>query len=245
MLVEALNLQKSFGGISAVRDVGFSIAPSTIVGLLGANGAGKSTTMRMMAGCLMPDAGSVRIAGSDICHDRITAQTKLGYLPEAANGFATLTVFEFLSFVGEARGLRGKTLATAMDQVIDLTRLEEATHKTLGMLSKGWRQRAWLAQALIHDPPVLILDEPTDGLDPRQKSSLRVVLRDLAQNRAIIMSTHILEEAECLCDRLVVMNAGCVVADSMKNELTDDAGRLAPAILRLIANDRQLEERTS
>lgn len=233
MLIEARNLSKSFAGRPAVQDVSFKVPASTIVGLLGSNGAGKSTTLRMLSGTLLPDGGNVEIAGIDIGRDRQRAQARLGYLPEAANGFASLTVGEFLLFAAEGRGQPAKSARRAAERVIDVLHLADAANRPLADLSKGWRQRAWLAQALIHDPPVLILDEPTDGLDPRQKVELRGFLRDLSRDRAILMSTHILEEAEELCDRVIVMNEGRVAADADVRELTGQDGRLAAAVLRL------------
>lgn len=240
-LIETHDLSKSFGTHKAVSNVSFSVATSSIVGLLGSNGAGKSTTMRMLAGCLSPDAGRAIVAGCDVVKDRIAAQRALGYLPEAANGFSNLTIAEFLNFAAEARGLRGGVGRRAVGRVTETLGLGGASHKQLGTLSKGWRQRAWLAQALVHEPPVLLLDEPTDGLDPKQKVDLRALLKRLAQDRAILMSTHIVEEAEELCDRLVVMNAGEVVADAAKGELCDANGRLAPALIALITDRSQPE----
>lgn len=240
-LIETRDLSKSFGTHKAVSAVSFSVAPSTIVGLLGSNGAGKSTTMRMLAGSLGPDVGSASIAGYDIVKDRQQAQRALGYLPEAANGFPNLTVGEFLSFAAQARGLRGSLGRCAVGSVTETLALGAVSDQQLGTLSKGWRQRAWLAQALIHDPPVLLLDEPTDGLDPKQKVDLRRLLKHLAKDRAILMSTHIVEEAEELCDRLVIMNAGRVVADATKDELCDADGRLAPALIRLTSDHSQPE----
>lgn len=232
-LVETLELSKSFGARQAVNKVSFAIGPSTIAGLLGSNGAGKSTTMRMLAGTLGPDKGSAAIAGHDVVAGRLRAAQSLGYLPEAANGFSNLTVAEFLDFAAQSRGLRGRPGNAAVRRVLEMLALGPVSPQQLGTLSKGWRQRAWLAQALIHDPPVLLLDEPTDGLDPKQKIDLRQLLKELAKDRAILMSTHILEEAEQLCDRLIVMNAGTIVADAARSDLLDEAGRLAPALIRL------------
>ncbi|MBU1210749.1 MAG: ABC transporter ATP-binding protein [Alphaproteobacteria bacterium] len=238
-LIDTHDLSKSFGTHKAVSSVSFSVATSSIVGLLGSNGAGKSTTMRILAGCLRPDRGRAIVAGCDVVKDRIEAQRALGYLPEAANGFSSLTVAEFLSFAAEARGLHAGSGRRAVARVTETLELGAASGRQLGTLSKGWRQRAWLAQALVHEPPVLLLDEPTDGLDPKQKVDLRALLKRLARDRAILMSTHIVEEAEELCDRLVVMNAGRVVADAAKGELSDAAGRLAPALIALISDRSQ------
>lgn len=232
-LIETRDLSKSFGARRAVDRVSFSVGPSTIVGLLGSNGAGKSTTMRILAGTLGPDKGSASIAGCNVISNRLQASRALGYLPEAANGFSNLTVGEFLSFAARSRGMPGAAANGAVRRVLETLSLGAVSGQPLGTLSKGWRQRAWLAQALIHDPPVLLLDEPTDGLDPKQKIELRQLLKELSRDRAILMSTHILEEAEELCDRLIVMNAGRIVADAARADLLDESGRLAPALIRL------------
>lgn len=237
MLIEAFDLTRSFHGRPAVAGVSFALGQGTITGFLGANGAGKSTTMRMLAGYLAPDSGSARIAGYDVVRQRLAARAQLGYLPEAAAGFSELTVRELLMFAAEVRGLRGRERDARIDRTAELIDLSSALDDVIGSLSKGWRQRAWLAQALLHDPPVLILDEPTDGLDPGQKSHLRSVLSEMRSGKAILMSTHILEEAEQLCDRLIVMSAGRVVADAPRAELVDETGRLAATFARLTGAD--------
>ncbi|MEP5781235.1 MAG: ABC transporter ATP-binding protein [Hyphomicrobiales bacterium] len=233
MLIEVSGLHKSFKGQMAVNNANFSIENPTIVGLLGSNGAGKSTTMRMMAGILKPDSGVVRIVGHDIINDRLSAQSNLGYLPEAASGFSNVTALEFLKFAASAQALERQDRKHAVEAVIDRLDLSSITGTTLGTLSKGWRQRVWLAQALIHDPSVLILDEPTDGLDPNQKLVLRKLLQEVAKTTAIIMSTHILEEAENLCEQVIVMNEGSIVANLPTQDLLDSEGRLATAVLDL------------
>lgn len=232
MLIEACELAKAFGPVRAVDGISLRVGAGEIVGLLGVNGAGKSTLIRLLTGVLVADAGTASIAGADIATAPRAARRQLGYLPEAAIGFANLTVAEFLTFAAEARGLRGDSRA-AVARVAARLDLTSALGEVMGTLSKGWRQRAWLAQAMIHDPPVLILDEPTDGLDPTQKSHLRDVLREAARTKAIVLSSHILEEAEALCDRIVVIAAGRVVADAPVDELLSADGRLAPAFARL------------
>ena len=239
MLIEAIGLCKSFGEHQVVRDVSFTIAHKSIVGLLGSNGAGKSTTMRIMAGTLRPDSGTIQIAGHDIVKHRLCAQSYLGYLPEAASGFSNITTMEFLIFAANSRGFFGQEQKIAIENIVGRLDLLSIMNTALGTLSKGWRQRVWLAQAMIHNPSVLILDEPTDGLDPNQKVALRKLLHEIAQTTAIIMSTHILEEAENLCDHVIVMNQGNIVADLPKADLLDDSGHLSTAILRLTAaNDK-------
>ena len=228
-MIEADNLVKNFGSVVAVNDVSFQISPGEVVGFLGANGAGKSTTMRLLTGYLKADAGSARIAGHDIAHETRAAQSKFGYLPEAASGFPQLTVREFLKFSGEARRLWRKDLINAIDRTAALIELRPALDQKMAELSKGWRQRAWLAQALLHDPPILILDEPTDGLDPGQKDKVRALIRDIATKKVIILSSHILEEAEELCDRVIIIAGGKIVSDQPTSALVDERGRLAPA----------------
>lgn len=232
-LIEAARLTKQYRGHAAVKDVSFKIPSGSITGLLGPNGAGKSTTMRMLVGSLTPDGGAASIAGLDVATQTAQARRRLGYLPEAAVGFHNLTVLELLLFAAQCRGLNGEPLHLAVASVTGTVDLGPILSSPLSALSKGQRQRAWLAQAIIHDPPVLILDEPTDGLDPNQKASLRELLRSMTPRKAILMSTHILEEAEELCDRLIVMCEGSVVADSPTSDLLDDAGRLKPAFERL------------
>ena len=236
MLIEARDLAVAFGRVKAVDGVSLSVGAGTIAGLLGVNGAGKSTLMRLLTGVLQPERGTALIAGADINRDPRAARQKLGYLPEAATGFADLTVAEFLTFAAQARGLRGPACAQALTSVAARLELTPALDTVMGSLSKGWRQRAWLAQAIIHDPPVLILDEPTDGLDPTQKSQLRAFLRAASATKAILMSTHILEEAEALCDRIIVIAQGRVAADAPIAGLLSHDGRLAPAFDRVTAH---------
>ena len=232
-MIEASQLYKNFGHLVAVDQVSFNIEPGQVVGFLGANGAGKSTTMRLLTGYLTADSGVARIAGHDIVQERKRAQSLIGYLPEAANGFPQLTVREFLAFTGEARGIWGRDLNKAIDQVAEKIDLGPSMHRKILELSKGWRQRAWLAQALLHDPMVLILDEPTDGLDPNQKDIVRQLIREVSKNKAIILSSHILEEAEEICDRVIVIAEGRIVTDRPVSELLDARGRLSTAFKQL------------
>ncbi len=241
-MIEARHLAKSFRGRPAVMDISFDVGAGEIVGFLGTNGAGKSTLLRLLAGCLRPDRGTAAIDGQDIATERRQAQARLGYLPEAAAGFPNLTVLEFLTFAAESRGYFGAGRRLALARAVEALDLGPAMAMTLKSLSKGWRQRAWLAQAILHDPPVLILDEPTDGLDPNQKMHLRRFLRTAAQGKAILMSTHILEEAEQLCDRLIIIAQGAVAADQRRQALTDERGRLAGAFARL--TNAQIERPT-
>lgn len=232
-MIEAENLSKRFGTQVAVDDVSFTIGAGDVVGFLGPNGAGKSTTMRLLTGFLDADSGAARIHGHDIRTARRAAQSQVGYLPEAAGGFPNLTVREFLVFCGESRGLSGRSLDEAIARTSDLISLDGALGSAMKSLSKGWRQRAWLGQAILHDPPVLILDEPTDGLDPIQKQQVRRLIKAISPDKAIILSTHILEEAEEICNRAIIIAAGRIVADDTPANLADDHGRISDAFLEL------------
>ncbi|MCH1521520.1 MAG: ABC transporter ATP-binding protein [Arenicellales bacterium] len=226
-VLEITNLSKSFHHVQAVSQLSLRLEPDSVVGFLGPNGAGKTTTMRMVCGYLIPDQGSVRICGYDVMTQRREAQMRLGYLPEAPSGFGRLTVNEFLTFCGQARSLSGQVLRLAIDRTCHRVNLGEVLGRPLAELSKGWRQRAWLAQAILHEPEVWVLDEPTDGLDPNQKELVRALVREMTPGRTIVLSTHILEEAEELCDRVVVIDRGSIVEDAKIDRLVDPAGRLA------------------
>ena len=232
-LIEAHDLTLRFRGRLAVSEVSFAIPRGTVTGLLGGNGAGKSTTMRLLAGYFTPDQGRAAIAGHDTQTSPLAARAALGYLPEAPSGFPHLTVHEFLRFTAECRGLAGILGRQAIGRAVEGLDLGTALSRTLGTLSKGWRQRAWLAQAILHDPPVLLLDEPADGLDPGQRAQFRHYIRSVAATRAVLMSTHILEEAEVMCDRLIVMQEGRVIADGPIERFLDVQGRLGPAFAHL------------
>jgi ABC-2 type transport system ATP-binding protein len=232
-MIEADNLSKRFGTKVAVDGVSFTISAGDVVGFLGPNGAGKSTTMRLLTGFLDPDTGAARIHGYEVRTARQAAQSRVGYLPEAAGGFPNLTVREFLVFCGETRGLCGRPLDDAIARTSHLISLDGALDSTMKSLSKGWRQRAWLAQAIVHDPPVLILDEPTDGLDPIQKQQIRKLIKTISPKKAIILSTHILEEAEEVCNRAIIIAEGRIVADDTPENLADGGGRISTAFLEL------------
>jgi ABC-2 type transport system ATP-binding protein len=228
-MIEVRNLTKRFGDICAVNDVSFKIKNSSVVGFLGPNGAGKSTTIRLMSGVLRPDFGTAEICGHDITTDGLYAQSCFGYLPEAAAGFGNLTVREFLTYCGECRAMWGEPLTSAIEQTSDLIELRPALDQEIKKLSKGWRQRAWLAQAILHDPPVLILDEPTDGLDPNQKDKINDLIRQKTVDKTIILSTHILEEVEEVCDRVLLIANGSIVADDKPENLVHEFGSLSKA----------------
>ncbi len=233
-LIIADRLTIRYNGKIAVSEVGFSIPKGSTVGFLGANGAGKSSTMRMLAGFRVPASGSASIAGFDVVRQRRQAQSMIGYLPEAAGGFGRLTTTEFLRFCSEAREISGNRAKQAIDRCCEELDLGNVMSTPLRHLSKGWRQRVWLAQALLHEPPALILDEPTDGLDPIQKRQIRKLITRLSTSRTIILSTHILEEAEQICDRAIIIHHGVIVADQPVADLVDDRGSLAASFFRLV-----------
>jgi ABC-2 type transport system ATP-binding protein len=242
-MIEAKRLCRRFGGELAVDDVSFTVERGEIVGFLGPNGAGKSTTMRMLAGALLPTSGTALVCGQDVRDRRREAQTSVGYLPEAADAFPELTVSEFLTFCGESRGLRGRGLRERIDAVCESLDLRPALAKRLRHLSKGWRQRAWFAQSILHDPSVLIMDEPTDGLDPNQKKHVREFILAVGGSKAVLLSTHVLEEAEEICTRAIIIADGRIVADDSPAALGDERGRLAETFHRLtMGTGARLEE---
>ena len=232
-MIEALDLAMRFGRRTVIDRLSFRVGPGELCAFLGRNGAGKTTTMRLLAGVLRPTGGGARIDGRDVLGERRAVAASIGFLPEAAAGFSRLTVGEFLRFCAESRGFSGQGLHAAIDRVTERVHARDARDALLGELSKGWRQRAWLAQALLHDPPVLILDEPTDGLDPTERRHVRALLGDVARDKAVLLSTHVLEEAEETAGRVILIARGRIVADDAPASLADEHGRLAPAFHRL------------
>ncbi len=211
-LLRLEDVRKSFGPIMAVDGISLSVARGEVLGFLGPNGAGKSTTMKVAVGFLRPDGGRVEICGIDMWARPVEAKRHLGYLPEGAPLYDEMTVRGFLKFCGAARGMSGSGLKRAMEEAAERTRLTSVWGQGIGTLSKGFRRRVGLAQAIMHRPDVLILDEPTDGLDPNQKQVVRDLIREMAKDSAIIVSTHILEEVPAVCDRVVIIARGRVVA---------------------------------
>jgi ABC-2 type transport system ATP-binding protein len=219
MSIDVRELTKVYGAQTAVDRISFSARPGEIVGFLGPNGAGKSTTLKIMTGYLTPTAGTVVVNGHDVREDSLAVRRSLGYLPEHNPLYLDQYVKEFLQFVGELVGLSGTRLRRRIAEVIELVGLTLEEKKRIGQLSKGYRQRVGLAQALLHDPPVLILDEPTTGLDPNQLVDIREVIRTVGREKTVLFSTHILPEVEALCDRVVIINRGKLVADSTLDSL--------------------------
>ncbi|MBM3976026.1 MAG: ABC transporter ATP-binding protein [Planctomycetes bacterium] len=217
-MIEIQNLSKRFGSFVAVDGVSFQVGRGEVLGFLGPNGAGKSTTMKMATGFLSPTAGSIRICGLDMLADPLAAKSKIGYLPEGAPAYPDMTPQEFLEFAAAIRGLSGEQKRARVDQVIALVHLESHRHRPIEKLSKGFKRRVGLAQAILHDPEVLIMDEPTDGLDPNQKYEVRKLIKSMAVNKAIVLSTHILEEVKAVCTRAIIVNRGKIVFDGTPAE---------------------------
>ncbi|HQT78768.1 MAG TPA: ABC transporter ATP-binding protein [Rhodopila sp.] len=227
-LIEIDGLTKRFGAFTAVDDVSFQVHRGEVLGFLGPNGAGKSTTMRMLAGFMIPTAGTARIQGHDVQTDSVAARRLLGFLPEGAPTYPEMSVQGFLRFCAKVRGYTGAELADRVDHALTLTTLRGVRLQPVETLSKGFKRRVGLAQALLHDPPVLVLDEPTDGLDPNQKHEVRNLIERMAPEKAIVISTHILEEVGAVCSRAIIIANGRIVADGTPHALEGQhpSGRL-------------------
>lgn len=223
-MIEVKNLTKRFGHKVAVDNLSFSVKKGEVLGFLGPNGAGKSTTMRMVTGFLPVTAGEIEIGGISVIAKPQEAKRKIGYLPESAPLYNDMTVAGFLKFCASMRGLAGATRKDAVEKAIETCFLEGVAHQSIETLSKGYRHRTCLAQSILHDPEVLILDEPTDGLDPNQKREVRKLIRSLGKEKAILFSTHILEEVSEACTRAVIVDQGQIVADGTPEELTNQGG---------------------
>jgi ABC-2 type transport system ATP-binding protein len=228
-MIRIENLVKAFGAKRAVDGVSFSVERGEVLGFLGPNGAGKSTTMRMITGFMPPTAGKVTIGGHDVAESPLEAKRLIGYLPESAASYSDMTVRGFLNFAAEMRGLQGTARKKAVNRVVELCFLQSVLRQSIDTLSKGYRQRTCLAQALIHDPEVLVMDEPTEGLDPNQKHEIRNLIRELGAKKAIVFSTHILEEVDAACTRAIIIDRGKIVANGTPDELRN-MSRLAGAV---------------
>ena len=219
-MISIRNLVKQFGPFTAVDDISFDVAKGEVLGFLGPNGAGKSTTMKMITGFLSPTSGTISVCGYDVEEQAQDARRSIGYVPEGAPAYSDMTPIEFLLFIAQVRGLSGEEARKAVDRAADRTALANVLYQPIETLSKGFKRRVGLAQAILHDPPVLIMDEPTDGLDPNQKHAVRGLISEMAQEKAIIISTHILEEVEAVCSRAMIIDRGKIVADGTPAELT-------------------------
>lgn len=219
-MIRVESLVKEFSGFKAVDGLSFSLEPGEILGFLGPNGAGKSTTMKMLAGFLEPDAGRIEIYGQDMAHNAMACKALIGYLPEGAPSYSDMTVHDFLHFIAQARGL--KPSLPAVESVLDRLQLGDVREKTIETLSKGFKRRVGLAQAILHDPKILILDEPTDGLDPNQKHQVRELIKNLSADKIVIVSTHILEEVSAVCNRAMIIANGRLLVDDTPEKLAGD-----------------------
>lgn len=238
-MLEIRDLVKRFGQFEAVKGVSFTVGMGEVLGFLGPNGAGKTTTMRMITGFLPPTAGTARVGGHDVTQNPVAVKRLIGYLPENAPAYHSMTVTNFLRFVADMRGLRGNARRQAVDSAIERCRLDTVRHQSIGTLSKGYRQRTCFAQAILHNPPVLIMDEPTDGLDPNQKHTVRTMIKEMSAEKAIIVSTHILEEVDAVCTRAIIISQGRIVANGTPEELRarSATGRLEDVFRTLTLGD--------
>ncbi len=232
-MIKVQNLVKIFGAKHAVDGLSFSVDRGEVLGFLGPNGAGKSTTMRMITGFIPPSAGSISVGGFDVVAQAIPARRLIGYLPENAPAYTDMTVNGFLNFAAEIRGLRGDAKKRAVSRVVEMCFLEAVLHQSVETLSKGYRHRTCFAQSIIHDPDVLVLDEPTDGLDPNQKHEVRGLIRKMGEKKAIIFSTHILEEVDAVCSRAIIIDRGKIVANGTPQQLRQKSDWAGAVTLRV------------
>jgi ABC-2 type transport system ATP-binding protein len=238
-MIDVQNLRRCFGPVVAVDGISFTVEKGEVLGFLGPNGAGKSTAMKMLACFLSPDGGTASVCGHDIIADPVAVRRCIGYLAENAPAYNEMTVAGFLGFVCDARQIFGKDRKQAMDRIVSMCSIESVYHQTIETLSKGYRRRVGLAQALIHDPQVLILDEPTDGLDPNQKHEVRQLINQMAQDKCIIISTHILEEVEQVCNRTIIIARGKILVDSTPAKLTEEHGCNMNEVFRKITTTKK------
>ncbi len=233
-MISVKELRRSFGPIVAADGVSFDVEKGQVLGFLGPNGAGKTTVMRMLACFLAPDSGTATICGHDILKNPIQVRRCLGYLAENAPAYGEMTVGSFLNFICDVRQIEGKKRKQALDRIVPICAIESVYHQTIETLSKGYQRRVGLAQALIHDPQVLILDEPTDGLDPNQKHEVRKLINKMARDKCIIVSTHILEEVEAVCSRAIIIARGRILVDSTPEKLKEEHQCSLDAVFRKI-----------
>jgi ABC-2 type transport system ATP-binding protein len=219
-MIQVNNIYKRFGSIHAVDGISFSVGKGEVLGFLGPNGAGKSTTMKILTCFLQPDSGTASVGGCDILEDPVGVRQSLGYVPENVPLYEDMSVGSFLRFVCDVRGIKGGAATEAIDRVVEQCAISSVYHQVMETLSKGYKRRVGLAQAFLHDPSILILDEPTDGLDPNQKHDVREMISSMAQDKCIIISTHILEEVDAVCNRAIIIAHGKVLADGTPQELS-------------------------
>lgn len=241
-MIKVRDLTKHFGAKRAVDGISFTVGRGEVLGFLGPNGAGKSTTMRMITGFVAPTGGSVTVGGFDMQENPIPAKKLIGYLPENAPAYTDMTVHGFLNFAAEIRGLRRDARTRAVRRAVDLCFLEPVLHQSVDTLSKGYRHRTCFAQSIIHDPEILVLDEPTDGLDPNQKHEVRQLIRKMGEKKAIIFSTHILEEVDAACSRAIIIDRGKIVANGTPEELRRKSEWAGAVTLRVNGMQRQIVE---
>jgi ABC-2 type transport system ATP-binding protein len=237
-MIKVKQLRRTFGQIVAVDSISFEVEKGEVLGFLGPNGAGKSTAMKMLACFLAPDSGTAEICGFDIIHQPQQVRKSLGYLAESAPAYNEMTVAGFLDFICDARQIKGKARKDALDRIVPMCSIENVYHQTIETLSKGYKRRVGLAQALIHDPDVLLLDEPTDGLDPNQKHEVRRLINSMAKQKCIIVSTHILEEVEAICSRAIIIADGQIKADSTPAKLKEQHNCTLDEVFRKITRKR-------
>lgn len=244
VMIEAQDLTKHYGSVTALKNATFEVKRGEVVGFLGPNGAGKTTTMKILTCFVAPSEGTARVAGADIFDDPIAVREAIGYLPESTPLYTEMLVLEYLEFAGKMRGLQGESLQSRIRTVADETSLGDVIGKSIGELSKGYRQRVGLAQALIHEPPVLILDEPMSGLDPNQAAEIRELIRQIGRERTIILSTHNLAEVQVTCGRVLIIAHGKLVADDTPEELAARAGkpRFIATVLRGAKSTSEIQE---
>ena len=239
-MIKTEHLCKRYGSLTAVADVSFEVHPGEVLGFLGPNGAGKTTTMRMLAGFVTPTSGHASVCGHDVETDALAARQSLGYLPEGAPSYGEMRVSAFLDFIADLRLLQGARKRARLDYVIERLELARVLNQTIETLSKGFRRRVGLAQAIIHDPPALVLDEPTDGLDPNQKYEVRTLINEMAREKIIVISTHILEEVDAVCTRAIIIARGRIVADDTPVQLAAQS-RYHNAVSLQLADRQKLE----
>ncbi|NQV68516.1 MAG: ABC transporter ATP-binding protein [Pseudohongiella sp.] len=239
-MIEISHLTKNFDQFTAIDDLSFTVKEGEVLGFLGPNGAGKSTTMKVITGFLSPSSGTVTIDGHDISTSPMAAKSLMGYLPEGAPSYGDMTTLEFLNFIAQVRGYRGEEIARRVQHAIDEVELASVSQQTIDTLSKGFKRRVGLAQAIMHDPKVLILDEPTDGLDPNQKHHVRELIKNLARDKIVIISTHILEEVTAVCSRAIIISQGKIVADGTPAEL-ESRSKYHQAVSVRLTDDYDLE----